>query len=372
MKKTIALFVLAIFTTACRDPDDDIVQISGKITNAIPQGEVILEQYKQEKIIPVKTVYSDHNGNFQMEVEVAQPGFYRLNLYGQQFAFLILGKDDLTIEAEGKSDGAFSVKGAEAMDQVQAFYDKREDFQTTLIELNQQFLVARNKADTESMSRLQKQYSEMEKKQIRIYKTMAYGYDRSLVSLLIAQEIQRLNNDQFTFLDSLAVKMKKELPESPDVEHFITNVESLRPAVLIGDIAPEISLPNPAGKMINLSDLRGKYVLLDFWAAWCRPCRMENPNVVNMYNKYHDDGFEVFSVSLDRTREQWVNAIEKDGLIWPGHVSDLKYFQSAAAQQYKVRGIPFALLLDPEGRIIEKNLRGRKLQAKLEVIFGEK
>lgn len=371
MKKIIALLAFAIVVTACGSNSDGVVKIAGKISNVIPQGEVILEKYEVGEITPVETVYSDHNGNFEMEVTIDGPGFYRLNLYGQQFELLVLGNDDLSIEAEGQSGGLFTVSGSEVMDHVQAFYEELEGFQSTVVQLNQQFLTARNEGKTELMTQLQEQYMEMEKEQIKTYKTMAYGYDKSLASILIAQEIQKINNDQFTFLDSLATKLKRELPESPDVEFFATNLELLRPAVVIGDIAPDITLPNPDGETMSLSDLRGKYVLLDFWAGWCRPCRMENPNVVNMYNKYNDDGFEVFSVSLDRTRNQWVNAIEKDGLVWPGHVSDLKYFQSAAAMKYKVNAIPFALLLDPEGRVIGKNLRGRALQAKLASIFGE-
>ena len=138
----------------------------------------------------------------------------------------------------------------------------------------------------------------------------------------------------------------------------------------IGEIAPDIRLPNPDGEMVSLSSLRGNYVLVDFWAKWCRPCRMENPNVVRMYNKFNDRGFEVFGVSLDRNRQDWLQAIEQDGLNWT-QVSDLKYWQSDAAKLYNISAIPFALLLDPEGRIIGKNLRGKQLENKLEEIFSK-
>ncbi|TXC78484.1 TlpA family protein disulfide reductase [Luteibaculum oceani] len=127
-----------------------------------------------------------------------------------------------------------------------------------------------------------------------------------------------------------------------------------------GNVAPEISLPNPDGKVINLSDLRGKYVLIDFWASWCKPCRRENPNVVNAYKKYKSKGFEILSVSLDKNKSAWVNAIKSDNMTWK-HVSDLKFWNSEAAQKYGVNSIPFTLLIDPEGKIVAKNLRGEAL-----------
>lgn len=137
----------------------------------------------------------------------------------------------------------------------------------------------------------------------------------------------------------------------------------------IGDKAPDLVFQNPEGKTIKLSDLKGKVVLIDFWAAWCRPCRMENPNVVKAYNKYHSKGFEVFSVSLDSDKASWVNAIKQDGLIWPYHVSDLMKWQSQAAAIYAVRSIPHTVLVGKDGRIIAKNLRGEALEQALEQIF---
>ena len=142
-------------------------------------------------------------------------------------------------------------------------------------------------------------------------------------------------------------------------------------ATSVGAIAPDLAFPDPDGNIRKLSDLRGKVVLLDFWASWCRPCRGENPHVVAMYQKYHDKGFEVFSVSLDRDKESWKRAIAADGLVWPNHVSDLKYWSSEAARTYGVSSIPSTFLLDQNGRIIAKNLRGEALSKALKQIFGE-
>ena len=140
----------------------------------------------------------------------------------------------------------------------------------------------------------------------------------------------------------------------------------------IGQKAPELAFQNPEGKTLKLSDLKGKVVLIDFWASWCRPCRMENPNVVKAYNKYHEKGFEIFSVSLDKDKASWVNAIKQDGLVWANHVSDLLYWQSQAAQIYGVRSIPATFLIGKDGKIIAKNLRGEALEQALEQIFNGK
>jgi peroxiredoxin len=142
--------------------------------------------------------------------------------------------------------------------------------------------------------------------------------------------------------------------------------------VAVGATAPDFTQNTPDGKPLTLSSLRGKYVLIDFWASWCGPCRRENPNVVAAYNKFKDKGFTILGVSLDKDtgREAWLKAIEKDGLAW-NQVSDLKYWQNAAAKDYGVQAIPQNFLIDPSGKIVAANLRGEKLQETLSQLLGQ-
>ncbi len=132
-----------------------------------------------------------------------------------------------------------------------------------------------------------------------------------------------------------------------------------------GQKAPEISLPSPDGNIIKLSSLKGKVVLVDFWASWCGPCRKANPNVVKLYQKYKDQGFTVYSVSLDQNKQKWVQAIAKDGLIWENHVSDLKFWYSKAATDYGIEAIPATFLIGKDGIIIDTNLHGNALESEV-------
>ena len=190
---------------------------------------------------------------------------------------------------------------------------------------------------------------------------------REIALRSVAISLRPLEQSGLNAAYDVAKRYTEEYP-GPVSALFIKDFTPGPPAV--GEMAPDIELADVNGNLKKLSSLKGKVVLLDFWASWCGPCRMENPNVVKAYREFESKGFTVFSVSLDQNKDKWLGAISKDGLVWEHHVSDLKGWQSAGSALYKVTGIPATFLLDKTGKITAKNLRGKALDDKLKELLG--
>ena len=347
--------------------------VTGKIEKATPGSFVYLETNAQptRKLDSTKV---EAGSTFTLKSQVADGGeVFVLNVGGgQKLALLVEGGETLNVVADGyKTDaktgqvGKATVTGSKNMEHYDKLMALRSDMEARVANWNKQVAAATEKKDNKRIAQIEQEYTTAEREVVNKVKAMLPEMGTSLVSLF-ALNFVNIETDFDTY-DALAQRFEKENPNSPHAKSLIGRVARIK-GVMVGSPAPDITLSDTTGNAVALSSLRGKYVLIDFWASWCGPCRAENPNVVRMYNKYKDKGFTIYSVSLDRTKAEWQRAIRNDKLPWT-HVSDLKFWQSAAAQQYGVQAIPATFLLDKEGKIIAKNLRGEALEQKLEEVL---
>lgn len=262
-----------------------------------------------------------------------------LNVYLREFRSFKEAKDSLTLIAR---------KNPELTDQVNSFFNPiAQNFYTyrnTFINENK-----RSPALVGTLNSFDQQKEWSTYKQVVAMLSLSFGQSPTVQGIT-------------------AYVAKKDGQMTAQADAAAKKAAMFKPGTEVKDIV----MPDTSGTIIKLSDLRGKVVLIDFWASWCKPCRRENPNVVKAYEKYNEDGFEVFSVSLDKKgfKSRWIAAIEQDGLVWPYHVSTMEGFSTQAARDYAVNSIPFTVLIDAEGKVIATNLRGPRLEEELQRIFG--
>lgn len=339
---------------------DGKVEISGSIDNS-PEGVIILSQFTDSRPKVLDTLELNAAGKFTFDLAVDTPTFYELNLYGQKSIRLALFKEDVEVKYDFANPESLVIEGSQDTKEMVKIEKLMEEYQLEVNKLNESYYEAMSKNDAEAIKTIQMEAMQLESNQSQKVKDMIESMGDSFAPLAAVGLLNPKND--FPFIDELVNRLNENYPGTIAILQMKQQLDEMR-VLSVGQPAPEIELPNPEGKTVKLSDLRGKYVLIDFWAAWCKPCRQENPNVVRLYNQYKDKGFEVFGVSLDRTKEDWVQAIAEDQLDWT-QVSDLKYFNSVAAETYQIQAIPATYLIDPDGKIIAKDLRGPSLENKL-------
>jgi peroxiredoxin len=343
-------------------------EISGKIVNAGASMPIYLDKLSYYGNQTLDTAILANDGSFAMKGKKnLQRGIYSLRVTPEKSWILIAGNNDkITLNADFNNPEALDVSGSENK-KLNTFLAKVSGLRNSLQQYQNEYMMAQMSGDGNKMANAQNQYTTAVNDYNNTVKAMVDTSSSPLIALFAAT---MLNMDQYgAYLNEFSNKISAQLPDNDLAKEFVAKVKG-ETALSMGNKAPEFSLKTAKGEKISLNDVKGKVVLLDFWASWCRPCRIENPNVVRLYNQYKDKGFTVFSVSLDNNLEKWVNAIQQDGLTWPYHGSNLLGWQCPVAQQYKVNSIPNTFLLDKNGNIIGKNLRGVELENKLKELFG--
>ncbi|MDH5609980.1 MAG: TlpA family protein disulfide reductase [Cyclobacteriaceae bacterium] len=360
--------IAALLIASCQGPKEGI-KVVGKVANPIEGESILILKMTTEGLKAIDSVRSDKDGDFTAYLPSKSHDFYRINFYNRQNVNLAVTGEETLIEIQADGDrpnGYVKISGSWATDLMWKMDSVSQRRQADIQQLNNEALQARAAGDVAAMNALNERFLLLNGRHIRSFKSFIMA---SVPSLAAIYGMSYLDIDsEIQFADSLAQQLQVQLPDHILTADFIDRVNVLR-VLAIGADAPEISLPTPEGEVLTLSSLRGNYVLIDFWASWCRPCRAENPNVVRLYNQYKDKNFEILGVALDRTRDAWLEAIEADGLTWK-HVSDIKYYNCQAALDYSISAIPATYLIGPEGKIIAKGLRGPSLEAKLAELFG--
>ena len=366
MKQITFLSTLIILLFACGENLTTSISVSGNLKNLTEGDMVFLDYVTPKQLITKDTATIDESGNYSFDYQVETLGYYRLRINNQNFINLVLNINETPIiNGDGNNlMDTYYVEGSAESDKLKQFnlaYKANAFTQDSLGLVYQS-----NPSDQNLFVELQKGKFNAIAKMNNVFMALINENPGSLVSLAAVQQLDpKVNYDLFKKVDEALVK---KMPNDPWVADFHKKVESIV-NLYVGEPAPDFTLNNTEGTPTSLSSLKGKVVLIDFWASWCRPCRAENPNVVKAYNKYKNQGFDVMSVSLDLDKNKWLAAIEQDKLSWKNHVSDLKRWGSAIVPIYGIESIPFTVLIDKDGLILGINLRGEELDKKLAEIF---
>lgn len=379
-KTVIVLFASAVLLSCGKKSGVKKFEVTGTISNSTARM-VYLEEMPMTTMqrMVVDSALIEKDGSFKLKTGSAESRLYNIMIDGMPLAAIINDEPSVTVNAFfGKENKQFvesyEVKGSPASQQLKEF----------LTEFNNRLqIIFANTQRADSVSKLKNNDSllqaidlTLQRNAVEIKNLSSSAIKKSnnaALSMFILGYYQGLAGNPAYMLEPMSKQdvtavVEETVKKFPEHKGVAAIHESL--LGWVGKMAPEFSLPDPNGKEIKLSSFHGKYVLVDFWASWCKPCRMENPFVVKAYNRFKDKNFTVLGVSLDSNgkKDEWMKAVMRDSLTWT-HVSDLMYWSSPVIPLYKIEGIPFNVLVDPEGKVIAQALRGEELEKKLESVL---
>jgi len=339
------------------------VKISGKIEDFTEKELVLYQATVNGRSVNAVDTLALSNGQFEKQCKLPSHGLYLFRIKRAGIVMALEDKESVQIEVKGEGTNISGTsKGSLLIKEYVDFEAKLTEKYLKPIEE----AYIKIQGDEAKESELMKSYEKAQKDKAKDLNQMVLDKFETSVALNYVA-LKWDGNTELPLMEEINKRVQKKYAKTPLGDFVNERYKSLS-QIAMGVVAPEIDLATTEGKNIKLSSLKGKYVLVDFWAAWCGPCRAENPNVVKMYAEYKNKGLEIYGVSLDDSKAAWEKAIEKDKLTWI-NVSDLKGWQSIAAKTYSVTAIPMSFLLDKQGKIIAKNLRGKALEDKLKELM---
>ncbi len=367
---SIILFSTLLFFVGCKQKSNEATySVTGKIQHATNSTLLLQEvPYGGKPIVTLDSITLDKDGNYAFRFIAKQEGIYRLATEKDFEIIFVNDEENIQINADAENYQSYNIKGSKNSSALLNFltqYRKKDSsLFSTLFNLD---ALQKQKAKDSSIFWLQKQrITKINDLNEFVENKINNSSSPAVIYYTLGLSLRSMESAKVLALAKAAAEKTKAAPLVEFVALLSTQVQSNTKvaAASVGNIAPEISLADPNGKIISLSSLRGKYVLVDFWASWCGPCRGENPNVVAAYEKYKNKNFTVLGISLDEDKASWLEAIKEDKLNWQ-HISDLKKWESIVVGAYQIEGIPFNVLIDPTGKIIATELRGQALQETL-------
>ena len=367
--KQLSLIVLiAIAFTACKPKDS--FTIDGTFHNPEAAKKVFLYGMLNSNMVAIDSTNLSEKGEFKFIRKTPSVDFFRVSVGNHEFMLIAKNGDDIKLEADlADKTMAYKISGANEVDKLSELNAIRNTFSKQVEKLQADFeaKVAKQPQDRatvlESMKPQYQSYINQLNDQILKFAKDNKGTLASFYAMNTLSP-QEFESELVKFAD----EVKEDIKGNATVDAFVKQMALLK-AVQVGQVAPEFTINTAEGKPVSLSGYKGKYVLVDFWASWCQPCRQENPNVVKVYNKYKAKNFDIIGISLDTDKAAWLGAVKADGLTWT-HVSELKDFNGETVKKYQVQAIPTSYLIDPTGKIVAKNLRGEELDAFLAKTLG--